>query len=444
MIGMNRAFSRFSLAAYYKFAVNPWTVLVCVLLGAAFGHFVPGPAAVFGAISNVYLSLLTMVALPFMVSAIIFSLLQLHRDIDASKLISKILTAFGIFSLVGVALVVLVTSTLQPGTDISEDTRLALGEIVDGDSGNGDLRMRLFTPDPVEEAVSLGTFVSNLVPRNVFAALAAGDSLKVLVFALLFGMAAGKAPARVSDALSATLDTVFRACQTLTRWINYPLPFVLFMIAAQAVSRHGLEPFRVMASFVGTLAVSAALLIGLAILIIRLRTGFPVRRVVGALREAFAIAIATNNTASCMPAITEGLTDRLGFNRLRVELLVPLTTSLLRIGVMTYILSGTMFIAGLYGIKLSIMEISLLMLVSAFAGFASLGMSGLVTIQLLGTSAGMLGLPFEAAYILFAAVDPLCAMFRTAITVMTAAAAVTLIDERPALALAGGSEQQEA
>jgi Na+/H+-dicarboxylate symporter len=132
-----------------------------------------------------------------------------------------------------------------------------------------------------------------------------------------------------------------------------------------------------------------------------------------------------------MPAMVDGLVDRLNFARSRVELLVPLSVSLLRVGAVAYFVCGTMFIAALYSRELSAMEVGLVMLFSVLSGFASTGMAGILTISLIGTTCNYLGLPFEAAFILFVAVDPICAMARTAVTVIGSCAAVALVCPRP-------------
>jgi Na+/H+-dicarboxylate symporter len=346
--------------------------------------------------------------------------------------VARLGVIFTVLSLITVAITALIALALDPGGSLSEATRVSMGNIIGSVGDERELRMRLFTPEVAAAAPTFGAYISKLVPNNVFADLAAGDSIKVLVFALLFGMAAANTPAQVSQPLSNTLDTVFQACQTLTRWINYPLPFVLFIISGNAVARNGLEPFRAMASFVAAMAAVALVLIVIAFLIIRWRSGSSFPRVVASQREALAIAVATNNTASCMPAISEALTTRLGFDRNRVDLLVPLSSSLLRVGVMGYLVCATVFVAGLYEVSLSSANMLLLMLVSVLGGLASFGMSGIATIQLLGTTAGLLGLPAEAAFVLFAAVDPLCAMLRTSLTVAVSTAAVTLIADVPA------------
>jgi len=157
----------------------------------------------------------------------------------------------------------------------------------------------------------------------------------------------------------------------------------------------------------------------------------PFRTVAQAMREPFALGVATNNSATCMPAMVSGLVDKLQFSRTRVELLVPLSISLLRVGAVAYFVCGTLFIAALYGRHVSALDLGVLVLVSVLSGFASAGMAGIVTVSLIGTICSYLSLPFEAAFILLVAVDPICAMGRTAVTVIGSCAAVAAICAAP-------------
>ena len=134
----------------------------------------------------------------------------------------------------------------------------------------------------------------------------------------------------------------------------------------------------------------------------------------------------------CMPIMIESLTKQLGFARSQVELLVPLSVSLLRIGPILYYVCATLFIAQLYGLTLSAGDLALVMTASILAGFASAGMTGLAIVSLTSITCGYLGLPFEAAFILFLAIDPLCDILRTLVLVIGNTASVALIGVRPA------------
>lgn len=425
--------SRPWIERYYTLALSPWSIIVCVLAGAAFGNAYPLIAHNFAFIGKIYVDLLKMIVLPFMVAAIVFSLQKLTREGDTSRIMGRVFWVFLVFSFATVAVTAVLTLVMHPGDALSQETRSALGKIVGNDVDSSNTRMYLFAKEAEKER-GVTEFLENLIPSNIFASLSNGETLKAMIFALLLGVSIGKVSQQNSASLTQALETIYRACQVLTRWVNFPLPLVLFSMSASQVADFGLEPVKAMAAFVLAVLLAAAVLLFLSVYILRLRSGLSLRTAAASMREVFALGVATNNAASCMPAMIEGLAGILRFDRSRVELLVPLATSLLRTGAMAYFVSATLFVADLYGRQFSVAEIAVLSGVCVLAGFASSGMAGVVTITLVATTTGFFGLPFEAAYVLFVAVDPICAMARTAVTVIGGAAAISVVCDKPAVA----------
>lgn len=415
------------LARYKRVSMHPLTVIACVLLGALLGLMAPAFAKRLDAVGMVYVDLLKMIVLPFMVSAVIFSLQNLFHDGGAAKILGRVAWVFSLSALVVALFAGGVYLAVSPGDNLPEATRAALGEIIGSDAQRSNIDMYLRRPDVAPPESTFVDVLAALIPSNIFSSLANGDTLKALVFALLFGLAVGQVPSSVSRGLNQTLETVYKACQTLTHWVNLPLPFVLVCLSASQIAETGVGPLRAMAGFVTTFLLVCAGLLALAVFVISRRAGTTYATALAAMREPFAIGIATNNAATCMPAMIEAMADLLGYVRARVELVVPLAVSLLRVGAVAYFVCATLFVADLYGRPLGGAEVALIMVIAVLAGFASSGMAGIVTVALVGTICKYLNLPFEAAFILFVAVDPVCAMGRTALTVITGCAAVAAI-----------------
>jgi len=415
----------------YAFVLNPWVILGSLTAGFAMGTLAPQEAVKLGFLGDIYVDLLKMITLPFMVSAVIFSLQRLFREGGTGKLLGRVATVFFAFS-IAVAVVGAVTLLImRPGENLSSATMQTFGKIVGSDLSSSDTAMSLQGTDAVKKSVTFAEVLVSLVPANIFSALANGDTLKALVFAMLFGLAVGHVPSRISDGLTHSLETIYHSCQTLVRWLNYPLPIVLFCMSAAQLGKTGIGPLQAMIQFVVAFFVASAIVLVIAALIIWRRSNNSFGQTLDALRGPFALALATRSSATCMPIMIESLADRLGFARSRVELLVPLSVSLLRVGPVVYYVCATLFIAQLYGRALSPMDVGIVMAASVLAGFASAGMTGLVTVSLVGMTCTYLGLPFEAAFILFLAVDPICDMLRTLVLVIGNTAAVSLICPRP-------------
>jgi Na+/H+-dicarboxylate symporter len=415
----------------YAFALNPWVVVATLAGGFAMGMYQPEIAKTLGFVGDIYVDLLKMIALPFMVSAVIFSLQRLFRDGGSGGLLARVGIVFAVFSIVVAVLGMLTLLATRPGENLSVETMQTFGKIVGNDLNSSDTAMNLGGVDEPVKTVGFSDVLAGLVPSNIFAALASGDTLKALVFALLFGFAVGQVPTRVSDGLTQSLETIYNSCQILMHWLNYPLPIILFCMSAAQMAKTGIGPLQAMAQFVLAFFIASLVALALATLIIWRRSNATLRQTLNALQAPFALALATRSSATCMPSMIESLADQLGFARSRVELMVPLSVSLLRVGPVIYYVAATMFIAQLYGKTLGPAELAIVMSASILAGFASAGMTGLLTVSLVGLTCGYLGLPFEAVFILFLAVDPLCDMLRTLVLVIGNNAAVSLICPRP-------------
>jgi Na+/H+-dicarboxylate symporter len=419
---------------YLRRASDLRVVLACLLLGGVLGSWVPQVGPYLKVVGSTYVELLSMIVLPFLLSSIIFSLGKLLREGQAAQVAKRLAWVFCAGTALAAVVVVvgwLVMDKLEGG--MSAQTLDTLGSIVgsSADRANAFMQIGGAMPAPAGTASMVQDAILALVPSNIFEALSDGDMLKALVFALLFGIAAGHVPARVSESMNHALETIYRTCQTLARWINLPLPLVLVCMSASQVAATGWGPILAMGRFVGAFCGLALLLIAVACWVIARRSERSMMEVIDALREVFALAIATNNITVCMPAMMDSLGERLGFMRARVELLVPLAASLFRAGAVAYFICATLFVAGIYERDLSIPEVAVLAFVAWMIGFASGGLTGVLTVSMVGTVCGYLELPFEAAFVLFVAVDPLCTILRTTLNTIGSCAAVALICPRP-------------
>jgi Na+/H+-dicarboxylate symporter len=415
-----------------QFILKPWVILACLVTGFILGWALPSVGLKLTVVGDIYVDLLKMIVLPFMVSAIVFSLQKLFQEGGAAPIAVRAVLAFTGFSVVVASVGILTFSVMQPGSNLAESTVVTFGRLVGHDLSSTNIEMNLYGANvDVKKGKALEEVVQSLVPSNIFEALAKGEMLKALIFSLMFGMALGHVPNRIAGGLSQTLETVYQTCQTLTRWLNYPLPVVLVCMSASQIAKSGIEPLQAMANFVLAFGAASVICLMLAVLVIWKRGNASLGETMNALREPFALAIATSSSMTCMPAMIETLVQRLSFAKARVELLVPLSVSMLRVGPILYYACATLFIAQLYGRSLEAHELALLVAVSVLAGFASAGMPGLATLSLTSMACGYLGLPFEAVFILFSVVDPVCEILRTLVLVIGNTAAVSVICPRP-------------
>lgn len=402
---------------------HPLTILGSMALGVALGVWFPAIAGELAHLSDLYLALLKMIILPFMVSAIVFSVHQLSLQGGSRALAARMSTGAVLTMALCTVVTLACAIAIAPGAHLPDETLVKLGGIVGASTGGAlyEEMSLLGSGDdpPVARPSALATLGAHLMPENVFATLAGGDTLKVLLFAILFGLALTRVSPENAAVVSRAMEASFRACQTLTTWFNLALPVALTALIASQIARTGLEPVQAMLGFLASQLLSTTLIAIASLWVIVRYSGKPWRQVIDANRDSIMMAIATRNAHSCMPAMIQCLVERLGFSAPRVDLLVPLGVSLLRTGQATFFVLTTVFVANLYGRALGIQELLLIGVSAVLVSMASTGMSGMLVVGLAGLICAMLALPFDAALALFMVVDAVSEPMRTLTTVLT-------------------------
>ena len=415
---------------------SPLAIILAVAAGVAVGVYKPVLAHAIAPLSHMYIDLLTMVVLPFIISSIIFSLRSLIHDPQAKTFLFKIFASLLIVTAAAAIVGSVLALTLKPGQVLDPEVRLAFGRVVNEEAtGSTDLEMTLHGDDTARIVQTPFEKLISVIPSNVFAALVSGDTLKVLVFALLFGFAVGHVPHAVSNPFAFSLETIYRACIVLTRWFNLLLPFATFAMIADQIATVGVQSLTLMLDFLVVVALAAFVLVVGSIAVIAMRSGRSPWAVFRAHQDVLVMAVATRSSVACIPVMIDTLTERLNFRRDVVELLVPLQSALVRAGPVLLFVIGPIFIAQLYGKVLSPSDLIFLGVVAVMLGPMTAGMSGILVVAQVGVVCGYLGLPFEAAFVLFASVDAATDTFRTLSLVFTvngAAAAIAPL-ETPAV-----------
>ncbi len=432
------------MSSWMRLMSHPAAVFGGLAAGVAVGLASAPVAAALAPVGQLYVSLLTMLVLPFMVSAIIVSLARLWNRSAAGAEIGRLATAMVIFMAVA-ALVGIGTGLAMAPGKVDGGPQAALGRIVSNSTGafagtvRVDLSARPRRPDEIKE---VSEAIAHVFPNNIFNALSLGNSLQVVIFSLLFGLALGATPHGGANALIDALEMAFRGCQTMMRGVNALLPIAMCAMVAPLVGHFaggaGGGSLQAMMMFVVAQIVGTAVLFGLAAVTIGWRTGIGTVAGIVALREPITMAFGTRNSIACIPSVIDKMSAQLGLIRDDLELVVPLGIALCRFGPVTYYAIATLFIAQIYAIHLTLAQLAIVMMASMMAGLASSGSSGIITIAMVGLVCGPLGLPIGAAMVLFIAVEPIIAGFRVLAIVHGTCALAALTCQRERVEGAAG------
>ena len=409
----------------FEWLRSPWAILISSILGIFIGTSLPQMAKWIAPFGNLYLGLLKMCVLPILLSTISHSLGRLMQSHDARRYVRRILLIFPLSFLVVSVIAVAVAAILGPGRNLSTVTLETLGVLVNQSSV--DLEMALTGPIADTSTSSISTIVNSVVPENIFAALSDGQTLKVLMFAIIFGVSLGLVKTQSTAALFDTLDSLYRTFNLVIHGLTYLLPFGLCSLLAYQLSRVGADVLFSMVNFVGVAIATFALIYLLGTLVIWRRSKTSFWKVLVALKDPAILAFATSSSFACLPAAITSLNEELKFDYQTTHLVTPLAITLGRFGSVVYFASATLFVTQLYQRDLGLAGIATVILGSIFAGMATSGVTGVLTLTMLGLVLEPLKLPLEAVLVLFIAIDPLMDPFRTLGIVHTGMATTALI-----------------
>ncbi|MDR1390466.1 MAG: dicarboxylate/amino acid:cation symporter [Treponema sp.] len=429
-----------------SFLKHPATVLFAVAIGVLIGLFnIPisratgiADFASFIAIpGQLYLFYLQMTVIPIIIAAISSNLGRLMRNKGGSGLIRRIVFVF-IACIVVVALVGVIFGIFgRPGAGLDNHTRSLLSKLIstsDTEGISGVLELSLGTAEDVVNTTpqpNLGNFFRDLIPANIFMALASGSTMAIVFFSIIFGIAIGFLKNESASMLISLLTAVFEAFQKLISWSLYLLPFGLICLMAGQIAKVGPQIFMAMSKFITLYGIGTGLIFLIATAVIWIRSGIANPfRVLSILFEPVLLAFATRNSMATLPSAITCLDKKLGFDSTAVNLTLPLGMTLGRFGNIFYFGLAVFFVVQIYGMALGFMHYVIIFLGVVFAGTATAGASGIVTLSVISIILGPLNLPGEAVLVIFMAIDPIIDPFRTFIIVYINMAAATLIAKR--------------
>lgn len=394
---------------------SPWVILVSVGAALFFGVTRPDWALSLQPLGDIYLSLLRMVVLPFLLSAIIGSIAKLVQSDAARQYMVRMALVYAVGLVLTACIGIALALIMKPGSISNGESRSTLGEVVRSSKSTvaANLEISLTeSPELIDNKVTGIKAAVKYIPSNIFEALSLGDTLKVLIFSVIFGIAAGSTSTTNKDFASG-LDFIYRSCQTLMRWFTYPLPFAVFVIVSSEVAKSGVDYLLAMQDFVITQITASLVLLVAATLIISLKLKIGFSRVIHGLSEPALLAVTTRSSVTCIPSAIDALTRNLKTPLNGTELVLPLGVTMFRFGPAFYFAICTIFIAQIYGRDLAIADYAFIALASVLASLASTGTTSVLTISMVSLVCVPLRLPFEAALALFIAADPFVDSFRT-------------------------------
>ena len=353
---------------------------------------------------DLFIKSLKLLVVPLVFVSLVCGASQLGSGSSMGRIGIKTLGLYLLTTAIAVSLALTVATSVNPGEGIDLDTNA------------------VYEP---KEAPSIKEVIVDIFPNNPVEALARGNMLQIIVFALLFGYAitrAGEMGQRVKSQFEDWNEVIMRLVMLLMR----VAPFGVFCLMISLFAHMGFEAIFGLASyFFLVLGVLVLHFLGTFTLMIRflgrLNPLVFYRKMAGVMAYAFS----TSSSNATLPVTLETVEHRLGVRNEVASFTIPLGATINMDG--TAIMQGcaTVFIAQAYNIDISLMGYLMVILTATLASVGTAGVPGVGLITL-AMVLQQVNLPVEGIALIIG-VDRLLDMTRTIVNVTGDAMVSTLV-----------------
>ena len=323
----------------YWFGVPLWQrILLALVLGAGVGLLWGEGATSIRWIGDLFVRLIRMLVAPLVFVVIAAGVSALGDTRRLGSLGVKTIGMYVATTLVAVTIGLAVATVLQPGA---------------GAELAGAVPQAVAQPKPPAE-IFIG-----IVPTNPINALAQGDTLAIIFFALLLGigvLAAGEAGLPLARGLQSASEVLLK----MVGIILETAPFGVFALVAVVMGTQGPE------TFINVFQLGICVLIGATIqtlvthgTIVRGLAWLPLIPFYRGVADAIMVGFSTSSSAAALPVAIKVAEQNLGIKPAVASTVLPLGATIGMDGTAMYVAMLTMFSAQAFGIDLTLADYAL-------------------------------------------------------------------------------------
>jgi len=376
-------------------SLSTW-IFLSILLGVLIGHDFPALAIHLRVLSRIFLRLIGAIIAPLIFSTLVIGIAG-HANL-------KQVGRMGLKSIIYFELVT--TLALVIGLVAINVSRAGVGAQIPVVAAPENLNV---TPQ------SASDLLLHAFPENIAKAVAEGQILQVVIFAVLFAIALALVSEEKRRPMLSFMESLSAVMFKFTGIVMLFAPIGVGAEIASTVAQTGVGILKNLGVLLITLYVALLAFLLLVLLPAALLARVPVKAFVKAVAEPATIAFATSNSEAALPRAMECM-EAMGVPRSIVAFVIPTGYSFNLDGSTLYQALAAVFVAQASGIELSISQQVTLLLTLMLASKGTAGVSRASLVILMGV-AGSFHLPTEPILILLG-VDQLMDMGRTAVNVI--------------------------
>jgi len=318
------------------FAVPLWKrILLALVLGVIVGAIWGEGAQSIRWMGDVFIRLIQMVVVPLVFITIVSGLVAMGDPQKLGSLGIKTLAVYMLTTLMAISVGLLIAFLVQPGEGVD----------ISG-----------ATPGVVNEPMPLSERLISIIPTNPVAALADGNILSIIFFAVLFGIGiliVGKKAQPLADLMDGGTHVMLK----LTHWVMEVAPFGVFALIAWVAGTQGVG------ALLQVIALALTVLVACVIHVCFTYGTFlksflklsPLHFFRGA-KNAMLVAFSTSSSSATLPVSMSVAESNMGIRPVVASTVLPLGATINMDGTALYVGIVSVFAAQVFGVDLSFMD----------------------------------------------------------------------------------------
>lgn len=392
-------------------------ILTGLVLGAIVGvatNLTIGSNNIQGVVANVtepvgrmWLSALIMVVIPLIISTLSLGVAGLGDLKTLGRIGLITILSFLLLTALSTTLGLTVMNIVQPGTGLDPAVKDQLMETYKGEAQGA---MGL-----AEGKFGVDLFV-RMIPRNPIAAMANGEMLAVIVFALMIGVAMTIISRARAEPMITFMESLGHIVIAIIELVMKVAPIGVFCLIFSVTARFGYELLLQLLMYVVTVIGSMIIFVVVGYpLVLKLIAGVNPVEFFRKIKVVMLTAFSTSSSNATLPTTMRVGEQELGLPREITGFVLPLGATMNMNGTALFEGATVLFLAQVFGVELSLGAQLIVVLMSVITAIGVAGIPG-GSIPLLMMVLGLVGVPMEGIAIILG-VDRILDMCRTTLNV---------------------------
>ncbi|WP_339467086.1 cation:dicarboxylate symporter family transporter [Pseudomonas capeferrum] len=352
-----------------------------IILGAILNHYPDARPWLIGNIlqpaGDLFIKLMKMIVIPIVFCCMVVGVAGQGDTNSLGRMGVKTLLYFFCITTSAIIFGLVLGNLLQPGAGTDLHSLKAAEVVLPTEAGHQ----------------GIAGLILGIVPENIVDSMAKGNLLPVLFFAVMFGLGLSGIPKERKDPVLAVFrgvsDTMFRVTSIVMAYS----PIGVFGMISVTVANFGFSSLLPLAKLILVTYIALFLFAAIVLGSVAKFSGISLIALIRHIKDELVLAFSSASSTAVMPQLMAKL-EKFGAPRELVSFVVPVGYSFNLDGASIFLGIGTLFVAQLYGIDLTLGQQAVLVVTMVLTSKGAAGVPGFMFVILSATLASA-GLPLE-------------------------------------------------